>query len=172
MAAARDQQDPGLRAPAIMGAGAERFGRGLERSEPGVGAPVGHSPGVVVTVVRGRPLVDGAIGADTNANALPIVSVVAGRARDRHAAQRRRVRVVSPVLQVEVAGPYSGAVRACGFRRFRRLRPAVDDVDESGDRQTSIGVAHRSLFSAVTADAAATAAEVDREGAGAALEEQ
>ena len=68
--------------------------------------------------------------------ALPVVVVVTGIAGDRHASQGRRVGVVEPVLEVEVAGARAGAVGAAGLLgrprhprgsrpRGRRPSPAV-----------------------------------------------
>ena len=63
VAAAGDEQEVGLGAPAVVGAGADRFGDVLERADAGVGAPVGDALAVVVAVVGGgalrRPLPSG-----------------------------------------------------------------------------------------------------------------
>ena len=119
----------------FRGAEADGFGSALERADAGVGAPVGGSLAVVVAVVGGGALVDRAVGPDADLDPLPVVAVEALVADDRDAAQGGRVRVVGPVLDVEVAGPRAGAVGAFGFgsrrprragsrRRGRRRRPA------------------------------------------------
>ena len=136
MAAAGDEQQVRLRAPAVGGAGVERFGQALEQADPGVRAPVDVLQRVVVAVVRGGPLVDLPVGADANLDPLPVVRVIALRADHRDAAQGGRVGVVGEVLEVEVSLPAGRAVGAGGFAVGGRAGPAVDDVDEGGHPQS------------------------------------
>jgi hypothetical protein len=85
--AAGDEQGMGLGAPAVAGAGADRFGDVLQRIDAGVGAPVGGAL-VVVVALMGRGALGGrAVGADADLDAFPVVVVVAQRADDRDAAQ-------------------------------------------------------------------------------------
>ena len=133
----------GLRAPAVAAPGRRSPRRSAERPEAGVGAPVGRPRAVVVAVVGGGPLVDLALGADADLHRLPVVGVIARAAGDRHAAQGRRVGVVEPVLDVEVAGPRPRAVDAFGLRTLRPALPAIDDVDEGGHRQASVAAVHQ-----------------------------
>jgi hypothetical protein len=98
VAAPGNQQQVGLRAPAVLGASTQRFGRVPQRLQPGVRAPVADAAGVVVAIVGGGSLVDLAIGADANLNALPVVLVESLLSGDRDAAKGGRVRVVGPVL--------------------------------------------------------------------------
>ena len=86
----------------------------MPASEPQLATP----RRVVVAVVGGGALVDAAVGPDADLDPLPVVGVEALLAGDRDAAQGRRVRVVGPVLDVEVAG-----ARARSSRR-RQLRSA------------------------------------------------
>ena len=76
VAAAGDEQQAGLGAPAVGGAGAERLGEVAKRVEAGIGAPVGGAELVVVAVVGGGALVDAAVGADAELDRLPVVMVV------------------------------------------------------------------------------------------------
>ena len=117
---------------------------------------------VVVAVVGGGALVGGAVGIDADLDRFPIVLMFAGVADDRHAAERRRVRVEEPVLEIEAPRPL---VRAVVPRRFAfrpRRRPAVDDVDERGDRQALVGAVDEAVVGRVAAFGFAAAAVVDR----------
>ena len=102
VAAAGDQQQVRLRAPAVGRAGADGFGQVLEPADPGVGGPVDVLQRVVVAVVGGGALVDPPFGADADLDPLPVVGVVAPLARDRDAAQGRRVGVVGEVVCVTI----------------------------------------------------------------------
>src|SRR4029077_20289972 len=90
VAAAGDEEEMGGRAPA--GAG----------DDPRVGGPVAGTEAVVVAVMGGGPLVDSAVGADSELDALPVVVVVPPGAGDRHAPQGGRIGVVGPKLEVDI----------------------------------------------------------------------
>ncbi len=100
VAAAGDDQQVGLGAPAVLGSQAERFGRVLDGVDAGVRGPAGDGPGsLVVAVVRRGALVDRAVGTDADLDSLPVVPVKALLTGDRDTTQRGRVGVVGPVLE-------------------------------------------------------------------------
>jgi len=66
VAATRDEQDTGLGAPAVLGAGAERFVELAQRAEARIRREVGFVAPVVVAVVGGGALVDAPVLADAN----------------------------------------------------------------------------------------------------------
>ncbi len=78
VAAAGDEQQVGLRAPAVRVADVEVFGERAEEADAGVRAPVEVLQRVVVAVVSGGPLVGGAVGIDPDLDAFPIVDVFIG----------------------------------------------------------------------------------------------
>src|SRR5262245_52484515 len=135
MAPAGNQQQAACRPPAVAGAGADRLGQVAQRANVRVRSPVGDAARVVVAVVGGGALVDFAIGPDADLDALPIVPVESLFADHGSPAQGGGVGVVGPVLDVEVAGAGAGAVGAGSFCGLGRAVPAIDDVDEGGDRQ-------------------------------------
>ncbi len=154
----------------LCGRAPDRLREVPQRRDAGVGAPVGAAPRVVVAVVGGGALVDAAVRPDPQLDALPVVAVVALGADDRHAAQSRGVGVVGPVLDVEVARPGARAVSAQSFGRLGLRRPAVEDVDEGRDGQALVAAVDEPACAAVSAGAAAAAAEVDRQRPRAVLE--
>ena len=118
----------------------------------------------VVAVVRGGPLVDLAVGADSDLHPLPVVAVIAGAAGDRHVPECRASR----------RNRSSTGGRGCRPGRPSSRRPpprppggagaAVDDVDEGDHRLAGVAADDHALLGPVGAGAAATAAEVDRAG--------
>src|SRR6185295_14532280 len=151
-----------LGAPAVRRPQADRFLGAPERVEAQVGRPTADRAGpLVVTVMRGGARVDGAVRADADLDPLPVVAVVALPADDRDAAQRRRVGVIGPVLDVEVAGPGSRAVGALGLGSLGAVAAAIDHVDEGRDGQARVSAAYETLARRIAAGRHATAAEVD-----------
>src|SRR6478752_4830237 len=128
VAAAGDEEEVSLRAPAVLGAGADGFGEVPQGAAANVRTPVADAAGVVVAVVRGGALVHLPVGAEAQLHALPVVVVIALVPHHRQVAQGRRVGVVGPVLDVEVAGALAGAVDARGFAALRLIGTAVDYV--------------------------------------------
>src|SRR2546421_646041 len=106
-----------------------------------IGEPASRAAAVVVSVVRGGPGF-GSGRPDPHLIALPVVLVEAGITGQ--VAQARRVLVVEPVLDVEVAHAPTRAVEPVGGA----LRPgavvaAVDDVNEGGGGLTGAGAPDR-----------------------------
>jgi len=161
VAAAGDEQDVGLRAPAVVGAEADDLGDVPERADAHVRSPVDDFLAVVVATVRRGTLVDRAIGTDADLDAFPVVAVIAGLADAGNAPQRRRVRIVEPVLEVEVSSPAPRAVDV-RFAPGGRVGSAVDYVDERRDRQPGLGAPHIAMLGRIAAGCAATAPEVHR----------
>ena len=98
----------------------------LERADAGVGAPVGDAARVVVAVVRGGALVDARrpapmrIWTPSQSSWWKPSSPATGIA-----AQRRRVGVVGPVLDVEIAGARARAVGPVGLGAPPRRRQST-----------------------------------------------
>src|SRR5215211_3312949 len=118
-----------------------------------------EDPGaVVVAVVRGGAAVR-FVGRDAHLHTLPIVTVVI------HSAPPRRVRVVGPVLNIEMARPLAAAVvTAASALGPGELGPAIDDVDERDRRLAGVRSPDRAGLRAASAALVATLAKVDRQG--------
>jgi len=103
VAAAGDDQEVSLRAPAVLGAKAECFGRLLDRIEAGVGSPAADGAGpLVVALVGGGALIDRSIGPNADLDSLPVIPVVTRLAGDRDATKGGGVRIVGPVVFIAI----------------------------------------------------------------------
>jgi hypothetical protein len=108
MAAAGDDQQVGLGAPAVLGAEAECFGRVLDGIDPGVRGPAtDRAWALVVALVRGGALIDRSVGTDADLDSLPIVGMKSRVAGDRDPPERRRGFISSknPLPRAGFSGP-------------------------------------------------------------------